>query len=239
MKKKQSLEYENSLILSISNFIEVLKETFQVFLQSLQYFGNKYPNIAQVIQLTFLYCFAIIDIIYSVLSTVFSLGYYPELLRPFSPIIQAILDAPFLRIWTSPEKIFFLSYVVIELMVVRSVFKFSKLVRYNILLIFALLMIQGLVFSYWDLLFNRQIADPVANWAFDQGAFIFTDTDLAVFFFFQTFLFFFCFYLYLYITAIQGKFFLFPGMNWLTDSISFWLKIKTPTMGFGKRKRKK
>jgi hypothetical protein len=124
-------------------------------------------------------------------------------------------------------------------MVVRSIFKFSKLVRYNILLIFALLMIQGLVFSYWDLLFNRQIADPVANWAFDQGALIFTDTDLAVFFFFQTFLLFFCFYLYLYVTAIQGKFFTFSGMNWLTDSISFWLKIKTPTMGFGKRKKKK
>lgn len=236
MKKKQILEDEN---LSISNFVEGMKEIFEIFLESIQYFGLKYPNISQIIQLTFLYCFAVIDIIYSVLSTVFALGYYPELLRPCYPLIQAILDSPFLRVWTSPEKIFFLSYVVIELMVIRSIFHFSKLVRYNILLIFALLMLQGLVFSYWDLLFNRQISDPVANWAFDQGALIFTDTDLAVFFFFQTFLLFFSSYIYLYFTAIRGQFFTFPGMNWLTDSISFWLKIKTPTMGFGKRKKKK
>jgi hypothetical protein len=215
------------------------KQMFEFLFELIQSFGLKYPNISQIIQLTFLYCFAVIDIIYSVLSTVFALGYYPELLRPFYPLIQDILNSPFLRVWTSPEKIFFLSYVVIELMVIRSIFRFSKLVRYNILLIFALLMIQGLVFSYWDLLFNRQISEPVANWAFDQGALIFTDTDLAVFFFFQTFLLFFCSYLYLYFTAIRGQFFTFPAMNWLTDSISFWLKIKTPTMGFGKRRKKK
>jgi hypothetical protein len=42
-------------------------------------------------------------------------------------------------------------------MVVRSIFKFSKLVRYNILLVFSLLMVQGLVISYWDLLFNPEM----------------------------------------------------------------------------------
>jgi hypothetical protein len=26
-------------------------------------------------------------------------------------------------------------------------------------------------------------------------------------------------------------------MEWLTDSVAFWLRIKTPTMRFGKRKK--
>ena len=28
-------------------------------------------------------------------------------------------------------------------------------------------------------------------------------------------------------------------MEWLTDSVAFWLRIKTPTMRFGKRKKEK
>jgi hypothetical protein len=27
-------------------------------------------------------------------------------------------------------------------------------------------------------------------------------------------------------------------MEWLTDSVAFWLRIKTPTMRFGKRRKK-
>jgi len=176
---------------------------------------------------------------YAVLNNVFSLGYLPEILIPFFPLIKAILQSPILKIWASPEKVFFLSYVVIEFMVVRSTFKFSKLVKYNILLLFALLMIQGLVISYWDLLFHRQIASPVAKWAYDQGALIYTDKSLAIVFFLNTFLIFIFGYVYLYFRAIRGKFATIPTMEWLTDSIAFWLRIKTPTMRFGKRKKDK
>jgi CDP-6-deoxy-D-xylo-4-hexulose-3-dehydrase len=62
---------------------------------------------------------------------------------------------------------------------------------------------------------------------------------LSVIVFFCTFLLFMSFYSYLYIQAISGKFATFPGMTWLTDSIAFWLKIKTPTMRMGFRKKKK
>jgi hypothetical protein len=123
-------------------------------------------------------------------------------------------------------------------MVVRSSFKFSKLVKYNILLVFSLLMVQGLMISYWDLLFHREIATPVAKWAYDQGAIIHTDKRLAIFFFFNTFMIFLGGYFYLYLCAIKGKFATIPGMEWLTDSVAFWLRIKTPTMRFGKRKKK-
>jgi hypothetical protein len=220
-------------------WVEFSKQIFKKVQKAVQEFSLKYPNLIQIIQITFIYFFALVDLIYSILSTVYALGYYPELLDPVYPLIKAILQEPIFRFWASPEKLFFLSYMVIEFMVVRSVFNFSKLIKYNILLIFALLMIQGLIISYWDFLFNRQIATPVAKWAFDQGALIFTDKMLAVFFFFITFLIFVVIYTFLYFKALRGEFATFRGMSWLTDSISFWLRVKTPTMRFGKRKRKK
>lgn len=218
-------------------FVKRVKKIVKGIQKPFREFSAKYPNIAQIIQLTFIYFFAVIDLLYAVLNNVFSLGYVPEILLPFFPIITWILQSPIFKIWASPEKVFFLSYVVIEFMVVRSTFKFSKLIKYNILLIFALLMIQGLVISYWDLLFHRQIATPVAKWAYDQGALIYTDKSLAITFFLNTFLIFIVGYLYLYLTAINGKFAKIPGMEWLTDSVAFWLRIKTPTMRFGKRKK--
>jgi hypothetical protein len=229
----------NSTQLSIwLNFVKLGKKVLKGFQLSLKNFQLKYPNFSQPIQLTFIYFFAFIDLIYSVLNTVFSLGYFPEILDPFYPLIRSILESPLFQIWASPEKVFFLSYVVIEFMVVRSTFQFSKLVKYNILLLFALLMLQGLMISYWDLLFHREIATPVAKWSYDQGAIIFTDKPLAIFFFLNTFLIFFLTYIYLYCRALQGQFATFPAMSWLTDSIAFWLRIKTPTMPFGKRKKK-
>jgi hypothetical protein len=215
-----------------------MKKFFQVLQNSLRNFTIKYPNLSQSIQVTFLYFFALVDLLYSILNNVFSLGYFPEILQPFSVFIKGILESPLFQLWASPEKVFFLSYVVIEFMVVRSIFQFSKLVKYNILLIFSLLMLQGLIVSYWDLLFHRQIATPVAKWAYDQGAILFTDKTLAIFFFLNTFIVFLFAYLYLYFKALRGQFATFPGMAWLTDSIAFWLRIKTPTMPFGKRKKR-
>jgi len=217
----------------IRQFKTVLKFIFAGF----KNFSTKYPNIAQVIQLSFIYFFAVIDLMYAILNNVFSLGYLPEFLVPFFPLITYILQSPILKIWASPEKVFFMSYLVIEFMVSRSTFKFSKLVKYNILMIFALLMVQGLVISYWDLLFHRQIASPVAKWAYDQGAFIYTDKQLAIVFFLNTFVIFLLGYGYLYFQSIRGKFATIPYMEWLTDSVAFWLRIKTPTMRFGKRKK--
>ena len=107
-------------------FIKRLKKVLKSIQGSLRQFGDKYPDIAQVIQLSFIYFFAIIDLLYAVLNNVFSLGYFPEILLPVFPLIKSILQSPILKIWASPEKVFFLSYVVIEFMVVRSTFKFSK-----------------------------------------------------------------------------------------------------------------
>ena len=193
----------------------------------------KYSKFIQILQLTVIYFFALVDLIYSILSTILSLGYSPEIVSNLAPFIRKILESPLLRVWASPEKVFFLSYVVIEFLVIKSYFQFSKLVKYNLLFVFSLLMLQGLVISYWDLLFNRQIAFPVTKWIFDQNILIFTDKPLAITFFFSTFIFFFILYIVLYLKALQGQYAVIPGIHWLTDSISFWLRVKTPTMRYG------
>lgn len=218
-------------------FIKFIKKIGKPIYFKLQNFSDRYPNTAQVIQLTFVYIFAFIDLFSSILTYIFSLGFMPEIIEPFYPIIQKVLMSPFVQVWCSPEKVFFFSYIVIEFMVVKSVFRFSKLVRYNILLIFSLLMLQGLIISYWDLLCHREISSATAQWAYEETI-LFSDDNLAFALFFTTFNIFFFVYFYLYIVALRGKFATLPGLEWVTDSVCFWLKIKSPTMRFGKRNKK-
>ena len=227
MNKKNSQKLNNW-----QSFISKIKIQLKPVILNFERFNQKYPNVNQTIQLTFIYFFAIVDLHFAILSNVFSLGYFPEILKHVFQFISTFLQSPFFKIWASPEKVFFLSYVTIELAIVRKVFNFSKLVRYNILLIFSLLMIQGLVVSYWDLLFNRTVAAPVVKWVIDNGYIINSDKSIAIFFFLNTFFVFVFLYLYLYITA-AWKIFYNSLYGMLFDSIAFWVKIKTPTMRFG------
>jgi hypothetical protein len=226
-----------------SNFEKTLSWLNRVslpFQKVLSNFNENYPNTSQNIQFNFIFFFALVDLLYGILSQVFALGYMPQYLVPFYPFIRSILDNPILKIWTSPEKVFFLSYVVIELLIIQNTFKVSKLIKYNILLIFSLLMVQGLILSYWDTFFNRQISDAVTEWIYASDFLIYTDKRVAMLFFLLTFLSFMGIYLYLYYKAVfKAEFATIPCFEWLTDSVAFWLKIKTPTMRFGQRKKKK
>ena len=212
-------------------FSEKLQQSLFFLKTSSSNFSKKYPEITQIIQFTFIYLFAIIDLLYTILNNLFSLGAIPEIILISFPLIKAIFNSPILKILSSPEKVFILSFVVIELMVVRPIFKFSKLVKYNILLVFSLLMLQGLVMSYWDFFVHKDIAIAAAKIISEQGVSISTNTNFALFLFFITFIIFLMIYLYLYLQALQGKFGLIKNMEWVTDSVAFWLRIKTPTMG--------
>jgi len=218
----------------INSFFKTLIDSFKIYFkilrEKLQQFDNKYPRTSQIIQLSFIYFFALIDLIFSVLNNVFSLGYVPEFITPVLPIITGILQSPFFKLWGSPEKVFLMSYLTLEFMVIRSTLNFSKFIKYNILLVFALLMLQGLAISFWDLLFHREVTSAVANWAYDEGMLIGTNRRLAVFFFLITFVLFILLYSYFYGNALKGKIATLPGLHWVTDSVAFWLRIKTPTM---------
>ena len=91
-------------------FLKRSKKIAKSIQKSLREFSQKYPDVSQVIQLTFIYFFAVIDLLYAVLNNVFSLGYVPEALMPFYPFIKFILMSPIFKIWGSPEKVFFMSY---------------------------------------------------------------------------------------------------------------------------------
>ena len=99
-------------------------------------------------------------------------------------------------------------------------------------------MIQGLIISFWDLLFHREITDAVAIWAYDEGLVIASNKQLGVFFFLFTFIAFIFIYFHFYSNALKGKIVTLPGLTWMTDSVAFWLKIKTPTMRLNNRKKK-
>ena len=107
-KNSRNLTLWKTLINNFNKALQPVRESFNDF-------NKKYPNINQTIQLTFIYFFAIVDLHFAILNNVFSLGYFPDILTPVFPIIQRVLQSPFFKIWASPEKVFFLSYVTIEL----------------------------------------------------------------------------------------------------------------------------
>ena len=50
-------------------------------------------------------------------------------------------------------------------------------------MLFALLMIQGLVVAYWDVIFHREVCNGIGKWILDDMGFIYTDRFLAYLFF--------------------------------------------------------
>jgi magnesium-transporting ATPase (P-type) len=222
-----------------NNSFEIFQQIFQYFLKKLKIFVEKlenfdktYPHTSQNFQLTFVYLFALVDLVFSMLLNVFSYSYSSEFLDPLFPYVENILQSTFLKIWTSPEKVFLLSYFVLDFMVIRESLNFSKFIKFNVLLVFALLMLQNLVFSFWDLLFQREITQLVQRWSFDEGLIISSNRELAVFFFLLTFIVFLLIYLFFFLNALKSKIVTIKYFEWLTDSVAFWLRIKTPTMKF-------
>jgi hypothetical protein len=162
--------------------------------------------------------------------SVVTLDGIPDLMKPFSMVIKAMIENPILQFWASPEKTLLLSYIIFEFAIFRSVFKLTKLIKYHVLAVFSLLSLQGLIFLSWDLFFNREvsiIAESLGFFTFDK--------NLAIFIYLNTFFLFLGIYTFYYIEGLKGKFPLLPFCNWFNDSVAFWLKIKTKTMKFGKR----
>jgi hypothetical protein len=204
-----------------SNFVRKMKKFLKLFLKS----TRKNQFILERIQLTFIYFFATVVLSYAIQGY---LGGFPEFVFQMFPFLQDFLSNPILKLLATPEKTFVIYLVVLELLMNRSRFGFSLLVKFNILLIFILEMFQNLMVSYWDLFFNREI-----EYNYVGGEPIF-DQELAIFFFIVLYFFFLMTYFYCYTKSIRGRFPVFPGTaSFVTDSVAFWLQIKIP------KKRKK
>jgi hypothetical protein len=198
--------------LNLQRVIKNLKPIMKWF----QNFTKKNRRAFEQLQLTIIYFFAVVGLAYTIRN---SLGYFPEILFKLFPFLVPIFDIQILKILAAPEKTFVLYMLIIEMFLNRSFFSFSILVKFNVLLIFILEMLQNLFVSYWDILFNREL-DALS------GGVIIARTA-TMFFYFFLFLFFFALYVYSYISSLKGKFPKFPGvLKSITDSVAFWLQIK-------------
>lgn len=205
---------------NISAFKNVIK-IFRLFkkiklIKWLRNTAQKNAKFFERLQLTIIYFFAVVGLAYTIRN---SLGYFPEILFSLFPFLAPIFEIQILKILAAPEKTFVIYMLVIEMFLNRSFFNFSILVKFNVLLIFILEMLQNLLVSYWDILFNRELD------AFGGGVII--AKAATMYFYFFLFLFFFALYSYSYVNSLKGKFPKFPGvLKSITDSAAFWLQIK-------------
>lgn len=198
----------------VQTFVKKIKKIFKL----VQKTSKKNQRAFQSIQLTFIYFFAIVVLMYTVKN---SLGMLPEILYKIIPFLAEILDFQLLKVLATPEKTFILYLLILEILINRSFFNFSLLVKFNVLLIFILEMFQNLIASYWDLFFSREM-DLFAG----SGMMV---KNVTIFFFCVLFVFFLLIYLYCYFRALQGRFPILPGiLRKITDSVGFWLQIKIP-----------
>ncbi len=92
-------------------FITYCKQKAKKLLKIWQKFRVKYPLIVQFLQLSALYFYASITLIYSIINT---LGTCPEFIFKTLPFIKNILAVPLFRILASPEKTYMLYFLAIE-----------------------------------------------------------------------------------------------------------------------------
>jgi hypothetical protein len=180
--------------------------------------SRKNRLIFEKIQLTFIYFFAFVVMMYSIRTL---LGYFPEILFTIFPFLVPIFEMPAFSFLVSPDKMLFMYMIIDEICINRPFLGFSLLVKFNILLILSLEQTMNLPTMYWDLLFNRELSSLYG------GGGVATEKTAAMLFGSVLFFVYSTLYLYSYIQAINGRFPTFPGvLKNFTDSVAFWLQIK-------------
>jgi hypothetical protein len=203
------------------SFFQQIAKTLKKIQKILKKNSKKNYKIFQSIQLTFIYFLATVVLLYTVQN---SLGYLPNTLISIFPFFENLLNFPVLKILAAPEKTFILYLLILEVLINRPLFDFSLLIKFNVLFIFVLEMLQNLIISFWDLLFTREIGMISGNTFFDKYA--------AMDFYSILFVYFFGIYFYSYLRGLRGLFPSFKNLVLLqsiVDSVAFWLQIKTPT----------
>ncbi len=208
-------------IKKISPTFRYLYKKGQNFFRKLKKFAKKYPFFIQFLQLSLLYLYASITLVFTVQN---GLGMFPEFLERIIPFSKEILSLKFFRILASPEKTFFLYFILSEI-VFRSK-SISLFFQYNFLLVFLLEMIENLILALWDIFLRRDTIGMLPEE-------LIIAQQLEISFFTVFFLIFFSIYIYCYINTLFLKFTSFPKpFEKITDSVCFWLNIDK------KRKRK-
>jgi hypothetical protein len=181
-------------------------------------------NYLDFFQLNFIYLLALLDLIFNSLQYIIIHDYLIKLPKMLSFTFLKMFQYKIFMVWHKPQNIYYFSLLIIDLFIIKSIFNFSEIVKYNLLLIFILLMLQSLFLNYWDLLFNSQNLFNNINIS-NTEEFIIPNKILSLIYLFQIFIIFFSIYLFFYINALKQKFIKSKLINWLTNSVAFWLKI--------------
>lgn len=196
-----------------------LPKYFKKFRRFLRKRTDRHEKFLERCQLTVVYFLATVVLMY---LTKASLGHFPSGLYKLIPFADSVFESPFLIPFSAPEKTFAMYLLVMEYVIGRPIFRFSLLVKFNIILLVLVELLENLVLIYWNLFTKREMgtSEEFAFWDFEAIDYVFYS------FFFLSFL---LFYLYCYFRAINGRFPSFPKSNFLErfiDSIAFWLNIK-------------
>ena len=193
---------------------ESLKTLGKNLIKSVAYLVKTYPLISQILQLSAIYFYATLCLMYSVINC---LGYAPEVFYSIVPFAKEILSSPILKFLASPEKTVLLYLAAVEIILNGRLT--SLIVKYNFVLVFILEMVQTISISLWDLLCHRDL-DLL------EGEIEFL-VENALNFFTFIFVFFFLIYCYCYVHSILFKFVSFPEpFKGITDSAAFWINMK-------------
>ncbi len=200
-------------------FFNYIKQKAKKVWKKLKSLPKRYPLTYQFLQLSFLYFYSTITLMYSVINC---LGFCPIFIYKYLPFTKQLLELPFLKFLATPEKTFLL-----YLIAVRNVLKGKStpiLIKYHFVLVFMLEMLQNLLVSLWDLFSHRDMDISIEEMEFSL--------ENSIKFFTIYFLFFFALYIYCYINSILRRFVSFPKpFEKITDSVAFWLQLKKDKKG--------
>lgn len=216
MKKQKQNENSYSLVRFFEKIIKRFSQFFASYNALYKKIYRENRQTIQRIQLTCIYALAMITLMFSFANCI---GYFPDVMLEMVPFSTQIIQNPAVQYFATPEKIFFFYLLVIETIMNRPIFKMSVLIKYNILLIFILEMVQNLLISWWDLFFSREMD-------IFSGSQL-TERSLGVEFLFLVYLLSYTTYLYSYIQAMNGRFPVYPGIAQnIPDSVAFWLRLR-------------
>jgi hypothetical protein len=205
--------------------IKIFKTFLGSIFKKIEKWTIQYPYTTQNLQVTLIYTLAVMDILYNVLTSTITLGYTNRtFLGPLMMKTKGIAKLTFLQFWAAPERSFVLSFLFVDLLVIRSYFNLSKLVKFNLLLAFQVLFLQGVALTYWDLFCNRDIVLDAVNRFNNEDKLLTVITLYSLFFIFCSL------YIYFYVKAIRNEFPEVKGLEWLTDSAANYARILTPSM---------
>ncbi len=212
--------------ISTNNFFKKSYTQFKNLAKS-----EKIKIFLEKIELTILYFFAFVDLTFTMIRPLLLYGKTPELVKMSLPIILPILNFPLFKMfWNHPEKMFILNYIVLDYLIIHPFFGLSKLVRYNVTLIFILNLVHSLGFQYWELFFYNDILKfagkkamhPVLKVALSKRPLVYVHSIIAA----NSIILF----TYFYIVAMRGKYPTCFLYEWLIDSAAIFMRIKTPTL---------